>query len=153
MALQRAPGVYFEATDPPPQGLVEVRTDIAAFVGVAERGPLHLPVKVESWTQFLTRFGGPLREGFLAYAVRGFFANGGRTCWIVRVGVPPANDQKASLLLVNRQGQPVFRVWARDHGLGSLESRSVSSKPSTIVSISMLMPETRLEKCGGTCSP
>ena len=116
MALQRAPGVYFETTDPPPRGVSEVRTDVAGFVGVSGRGPLHQPVRVESWTQFLTRFGGPIPEGFLAYAVKGFFANGGAACWVVRVGVPPLAGTRASLVLANTAKEAVFRVYARDDG-------------------------------------
>jgi len=62
----RAPGAYFEPSDPPPRRIAEVRTDIAGFVGVAERGPLNVPVRIESWTQFATRFGEHSPDGFLA---------------------------------------------------------------------------------------
>jgi phage tail sheath protein FI len=82
-----------------------VRTDIAGFLGFAERGPLVDPnetdpgkrvqaaVKLTSWNDFRLIFGGFLPYGYLAYAVRGFFASGGETCYVVRVGVdatPPA---------------------------------------------------------------
>lgn len=115
MPRQRAPGVYFEPTDPTLRRLDEVRTDIAGFVGIAERGPLNKPLKIESWTQFITRFGEPMAEGFLAYAVSGFFANGGRTCWVVRAGAR-TEGRHASLLLTNAEGDAVFRVRARDLG-------------------------------------
>jgi len=115
----RAPGAYFEPSDPPPRRIAEVRTDIAGFVGVAERGPLNVPVRIESWTQFATRFGEHSPDGFLAYAVKGFFANGGRRCWIVRAGAANPDASRASLLLVNRAGAAVFEVVARDHGPGS----------------------------------
>jgi hypothetical protein len=49
------------------------------------RGPLFEPVKAESWKQFVSVFGDFIAQGYLAYAVYGFFANGGRTCWISRV--------------------------------------------------------------------
>jgi hypothetical protein len=76
-----------------------VRTDIAGFVGFAERGPLVDPsetdpgirvqaaVKVNSWNDFRLQFGGFLPYSYLAYAVRGFFATGGETCYVARVGV------------------------------------------------------------------
>jgi hypothetical protein len=82
-----------------------VRTDIAGFFGFAERGPLVDPsepnpgvraqaaVKLTSWDDFRRAFGGFLPYSYLAYAVRGFFATGGETCYVVRVGVaktPPA---------------------------------------------------------------
>jgi hypothetical protein len=52
------------------------------------RGPLFQPVKIESWVQFLSTFGGYIAQGYLAYSVYGFFANGGRTCWVSRVADP-----------------------------------------------------------------
>ena len=79
------PGVYFELHDAGPPVIRGLRTDIAGFVGLAERGPLDTPVQIESWRQFQFVFGDFVPYGFLAYAVKGFFENGGRTCFIVRV--------------------------------------------------------------------
>jgi hypothetical protein len=50
-------------------------------------------VKLTSWNDFRLIFGGFLPYSYLAYAVRGFFATGGQTCYVARVGVaatPPA---------------------------------------------------------------
>ena len=50
-------------------------------------------MKLTSWNDFRRIFGGFLPYSYLAYAVRGFFASGGETCYVVRVGVaatPPA---------------------------------------------------------------
>lgn len=85
-----APGVQVEWLDANPQHLDIGRTDVAGFLGVAERGPLHAAVKVESASQFHTTFGTHTADGCLAYAVEGFFANGGATCWVVRVADPVA---------------------------------------------------------------
>lgn len=84
---------------PPPPDLRLVRTDIAGFFGFTERGPvvnadpnansgdrLKAAVKLNSWSDFRTVFGGFLPNSFLAYAVRGFFGTGGTTCYVVRVG-------------------------------------------------------------------
>lgn len=79
------PGVYTERFDASAPGIAGVRTDVTAFVGIAERGPLDTPVPVESYRQFQAHFGATIGSGYLAYAVRGFFENGGRRCWIVRV--------------------------------------------------------------------
>ena len=46
------PGVYFETVDVSRKGITAIRTDIAAFVGITERGPLHQPTSVSSWEQF-----------------------------------------------------------------------------------------------------
>ena len=83
-----APGVYYQPTDQSQTGVVELRTDIGAFVGIAQRGPLDQPVRVESWAQFQTAFGTYLPNAYLAYAVNAFFENGGVTCDIVRVAAP-----------------------------------------------------------------
>jgi uncharacterized protein len=112
----RTPGVYFEWRDQPaPPGLR--RTDIAGFVGIALRGPLHCPVRVTSWTQFVSAFGGRTSQGYLAYAVHGFFANGGRTCWVVRVA-DPLFAQVASVDLTERDrpGRTLVRLTAISPG-------------------------------------
>jgi hypothetical protein len=115
----RTPGVRFEWLDPP-RAATTRRTDIAGFVGIAARGPLHQPRRVESWTQFTTTFGGHIPQGYLAYAVEGFFANGGRTCWVVRAA-DPATAAPATLELLGSLGLPVLRLgavspgtWGRD---------------------------------------
>ncbi|HWI14502.1 MAG TPA: hypothetical protein VNT02_09625, partial [Burkholderiales bacterium] len=73
-----APGLYFERRDAAP-ALAALRMDITAFVGLAERGPLDTPTAVHSWEQFATLFGGFIANAFLAYAIKAFFENGGRT--------------------------------------------------------------------------
>jgi len=107
------PGVYFEFRDQVPvvRGL---RTDIAAFVGLAESGPLHEPLRVESWRQFQAEFRQFVPYGYLAYAVKGFFENGGRTCYVVRVAGGEA--VAASLPLKNKANQEVLETRARNEG-------------------------------------
>lgn len=92
---RRLPGFRFEAQTPPLDEVLP-RMDVAVFVGFAASGPLHLPVAVEDAAQFAALFGAdaPLawdaRRGETVYAhlgpaVRAFFRNGGRRCWVVRV--------------------------------------------------------------------
>jgi uncharacterized protein len=88
MSRYQTPGVYFEWLNTQPVELQIQRTDITGFVGICQRGPLHSPQKIESWTQFTSIFGGCIPQAYLAYAVQGFFANGGRTCHVVRVADP-----------------------------------------------------------------
>lgn len=92
LATDHAPGVRFELTDPP-RALPETRTDVAGFVGFAERGALHAPVRVESWPQYQAAFGGLGGGGFLPYAVHAFFENGGRAAYVVRVAVPGSDSR------------------------------------------------------------
>jgi len=85
MTSYLTPGVYYERVDATAPAIAAVRTDITGFVGIAPRGPLDTPVPLQSWRQFQAHFGNFIGAGFLAYAVRGFFENGGRRCWVVRV--------------------------------------------------------------------
>lgn len=79
------PGVHTERVDSSPPAVAAIRTDIAAFVGIAERGPLDTPVPVQSFRQFRAHFGDFCGQALLAYSVQAFFENGGRRAWIVRV--------------------------------------------------------------------
>jgi Bacteriophage tail sheath protein len=87
MTVHPAPGLYVERPQPSPP-IVGVPMDVAGFVGIAERGPLDVAVALDGWPAFVDRFGGFLANAFLAYAVRGFFENGGRRCHVVRVAAP-----------------------------------------------------------------
>ena len=60
-------------------------TSAAGMVGVADRGPINEPVLVTSWEQFLSNFGSYIQEGYLAYAARAFFDNGGSVLYVNRV--------------------------------------------------------------------
>ena len=77
MRPYQTPGVYHERADADAGGVNALRTDIAGFVGIAERGPLHLAVPVESYRQFQAWFGDTIDNGYLAYCARAFFENGG----------------------------------------------------------------------------
>jgi uncharacterized protein len=114
MYQDTTPGVRFEWLDPPPL-VIPRRTDIAGFVGIAARGPLHEPVRIDGWTQFMTAFGSHIPESYLAYAVEGFFENGGATCWVIRVA-DPAAAAVAELDLYDAWGSAVLRLKATSEG-------------------------------------
>lgn len=78
-------------------------TSVAAFLGITDRGVADRPVRIASYAQFEERFGGFRPDSYLAYAVQGFFLNGGREAYIVRVtgaaarpAVLSVNDRRAS---------------------------------------------------------
>ncbi|NES45385.1 phage tail sheath subtilisin-like domain-containing protein, partial [Moorena sp. SIO2C4] len=80
---QLTPGVYREEIFPKPApGLF---TGVPVFLGFAETGPINSPQSLTLWSQFTETFGQPLADGYLAYAVRGFFENGGSFCLVVRL--------------------------------------------------------------------
>lgn len=89
------PGVHYERTDASDAFIAPLRTDIAGFVGIARRGPVGLAIAMDAWRQFIAWFGDFTGSGYLAYAVRAFFENGGRRCWIVRVAGTSAGSASA----------------------------------------------------------
>jgi IPT/TIG domain len=99
----RRPGVYFLPASGPVRRLLPA-LDVAAFVGLAERGPLHTPVPVEDVNTYRAVFGNDMplaREpgGRVIYAnlpkaVITFFANGGRRCYVVRVAGEEASRSR-----------------------------------------------------------
>ena len=100
--LRPLPGFSFEVKAPV---LTEVlpRMDVGVFAGFAARGPVNVAVPVEDAAQFAAVFGadaplawdadaGRMALGQLAPAVRAFFANGGRRCWILRLANAPRSN-------------------------------------------------------------
>lgn len=103
-----APGIY-KLPDSPLRALTGVRMDDCAFVGVAPRGPVRVPVvnelwpddrpcledarprqrtvavPVESFDQYRRMFGGFEGPGLLPYSVASFFEQGGRRAYISRI--------------------------------------------------------------------
>ncbi len=103
-----APGILVVPPEPVRE-LTGVRRDVAAFLGVAPRGPAWLPpatlapdddvagwlattrrrrsvaVAVSSWDEYRRLFGGFEGPGRLPYAVSAFFAAGGVRAYVVRV--------------------------------------------------------------------
>jgi len=112
MPTYATPGVFYERVDAGQPVISSVRTDVAGFVGIATKGLVDTPVPVESWRQFQAHFGDFTGAAFLAYAVRGYFENGGKRCWIVRVASSdPAGGAQSAFLDVS-DAQPVpNRVW------------------------------------------
>lgn len=109
-----APGVRFQWIARPASPGAP-RTDIAGFVGVAERGDLHTPTRIESPAQFTSTCGQALPGTYLADAVQAFFANGGTTCWIVRVANPDTSAV-ATLDLAYASGEVAVELRASTPG-------------------------------------
>lgn len=103
-----APGIY-KLPDSPLRALTGVTMDVCAFVGVAPRGPVRVPVvnekwpgdrplvedarplsrtvavAVESFDEYRRLFGGFEGPGLLPYAVAAFFEQGGRRAYVARI--------------------------------------------------------------------
>lgn len=101
MPTYLSPGVYVEEVDSGSRPIEGVGTAVAAFVGLASRGPLNEPTLVTNWSQFTQAFGDFVEGSYLAHAVYGYFLNGGGACYVVRVGgngaSGPAGNGQAEL--------------------------------------------------------
>ncbi|SMF02937.1 hypothetical protein SAMN06265365_10646 [Tistlia consotensis] len=110
MAEYLAPGVYVEEIDSGAKPIEGVSTSTAGMVGLAERGPLNRPILVTSAGEFSRWFGGPLpideftdpadpdrAHCYLPDAVGGFFTNGGKRLYVVRVAPDEARRAQGAL--------------------------------------------------------
>lgn len=87
------PGVYYNITSSPEKkSIEEVSTDIAGFIGVVAKNDVDnkTPMFINKFEQFTELFGGCVPESYgdyryLSHAVYSFFANGGKSCYIVPV--------------------------------------------------------------------
>ncbi|MFE5791125.1 phage tail sheath family protein [Streptomyces sp. NPDC056503] len=85
-----SPGVYVEEVQSGSRPIEGVGTSVAAFVGFARKGPFDEPTLITNWSQFVSRFGDFVEGTYLAASVYGFFANGGGSCYVVRVDDGPS---------------------------------------------------------------
>jgi uncharacterized protein len=100
-----APAVYVEEVDTGSKPIEGVSTSTTGVVGVAERGPVNVPILVTSFGEYQWWFGGMLRADlytntgnpgnpdrlcYLPHAVEGFFLNGGKRLFVVRALDPGA---------------------------------------------------------------
>ena len=109
MAERLSPGVYIEEINTGPRPIEGVGTSMAAFVGFAASGPVNKPVLITSWEQYVQTFGG-LQEGgvrngymdgsYLGYSIFGYFNNGGRRCYVIRL--PLMSGESAEKASANR---------------------------------------------------
>lgn len=99
MAEYLSPGVYIE-DNPNPPVIEAVSASTGGFVGIAQRGEVGKPIFITSWNAFINNFALGMNSPFLAnsdlaYAVYGFFQNGGKRCYVMRV----ASDSVATAQL------------------------------------------------------
>jgi phage tail sheath protein FI len=87
------------------------------LVGFTAAGPVGEPIRVGSFAEFEEVFGdggsGPfVRGGVLPYSIRGFFRNGGRTCWVQRVEGQPGSGRINARALTSmvEAPQPIVAV-------------------------------------------
>lgn len=150
------PGIYFEVADPPLRESLP-RMDIAAFVGYAASGPLHVPVPVADVQRFRELFGADLKLAWdeehnttgnscLGMAVDSFFRNGGRRCWVVRVAeeelAQTAGFELPGIVRVDDSTLEKCRALARSPGSWSRDLAVNTVLQVTRLPLSKADPET-----------
>jgi uncharacterized protein len=102
-----APGVYVEEVDTGSKPIEGVSTSTSGMVGVTAWGPENIATLVTGYADFQRQFGGYLDyrkytpdKWYLPHAVEGFFTNGGKRLYIVRV--LPEKAEFAKTLLFDR---------------------------------------------------
>jgi phage tail sheath protein FI len=71
-----------------------VATHVPGFLGLSQKGPIGVPVRIGSWDEFTDVYG-YTTDFYLSDSVESFFRNGGRAAWIVRVAHVPAQEGAA----------------------------------------------------------
>lgn len=92
----RAPGVFAQDVFNTPRR-TWFSTGVPAFIGVMTgvAVPRHM-VRLSLWAQFKL-FGPQARDSYLAYAVRGFFENGGHDCYVLALNALTTASFEAAL--------------------------------------------------------
>src|ERR1041384_1591919 len=102
-AIVSYPGVYIVEEASGARAIAGVATSIAAFIGMAERGRMDVPVRIFNIADFEREYG-PTTSGELADQVRQFYLNGGGQAYVCRIadGALPASirliDRKSTSL-------------------------------------------------------
>ena len=138
MPTYLSPGVYVEEVPAGSRPIEGVGTSVAAFVGLAPKGPINEPTLVSNWTQFADTFGDFVESSYLAYAVYGYFLNGGGNCFVVRIAADSGNGSRA-------EGHRVARRPPIGGYTGHLDREGRAAEPRTSRSV--------VEPAGGESPP
>ena len=126
-----SPGVYIEELEAGSRPIEGVGTAVAAFVGLASRGPANQPTLVTNWSQFTQQFGDFIEGSYLAHAVYGYFLNGGGAAYVVRIGTDGAMPTATAQLTSSKdKDTPTYRVSALEPGPAGNEI-TVDVQPSS----------------------
>jgi hypothetical protein len=121
MTMIRTPGIHFESSIRQSNNIELGETGIPAFLGVAERGPLG-PVKIINFNQFKQIYGNPIANSYLHSSIEGFFLNGGKTCFVLRVAhifrksIDEELARRAHHEVLDRNGFPSMDFMAASEG-------------------------------------
>jgi phage tail sheath protein FI len=141
-----APGVYVEEQERGPKSIQGVSTSTAVFMGVCRDGPPFDPTFIDSFDKFESTFGSIINpEDPLGYAVRGFFENGGKRCYVVRIGT--ASRSKLDFLNTVASPKTVFTLKSKTYGIKANDIKATLTKDAPD---SLTTPPVGLAWMGGS---
>jgi phage tail sheath protein FI len=95
--MNGVPGIFLADEQSANNALHIDNRTLTGFVGIAEKGPLHTPVLITSFEEYVQIFGSFDTPGYLPFSVYGYFTCGGSDCIVVRV----ANEKHARKSKIN----------------------------------------------------
>jgi hypothetical protein len=148
----RTPGLYQELESRSLVPMVLGPTGVPAFIGIALRGPTSVPVRISSLEEFNSVYGSlPDGQGYLRDCIRGFFSNGGKVCYVLRVAhlVRRGREDvahKAQMKFLDGSGKKTLTVQASNEGTwGSAVRVSVTRQEprvSTLLTLDLKAGDT-----------
>lgn len=101
------PGVYIEELPSGVRTIAGVATSVAAFIDRFARGPVNVPLRALSLSDFEREYGGLSVNSAASYQIRQFFMNGGTEAQVVRVS---AEDDDVAEVLLASDGTDIIQV-------------------------------------------
>lgn len=97
-------------------------TGIPGFVGITQRGPTNTPLRITSEDHFTSVYGQLEEGGYLKDAIRGFFGNGGKSCYVLRVAhmVRRRREETARMAMMklkDSEGRTAITIYAANEGI------------------------------------
>lgn len=131
-----SPGVYVESVSSVVSVDDSLSTGIGGFIGISERGP-RTPTLISSWQEYIDTFAFGMDSPFLsnsslAFAVYGFFQNGGKQCYVQKAA--RGGTQSMAEVVYRPAGTevapPLFTLRAIERGVWGNNLSCVLSQPS-----------------------
>jgi phage tail sheath protein FI len=142
MAIQVSfPGVYIDEFAPaaPIQG---AGTSTPAFRSMNAYGPPMIATLLTNWDAYVAQFAPPAGmppddDDYLWYAVRGFFANGGKQCFVIAV----SNATADTLPVPDEAGATAFTLAARKTGQTTPPINITAAAAHVVTTANLFAPE------------
>src|SRR3989338_1297577 len=117
-------------------------TDVGGFVGTAEKGPVDVPVLIQSFSEFSSVFGGIFSGSFLWHSVRAFFQQGGQQCYVARV--IGSASAASTVTLLDHAGINTLTIDATNDGVWGYEVFIKTNKVTAETTAALMSGNTSL---------